>query len=395
MKNWILRPGILSVPQRLASLLNAPAEPPRRPLEPNCIDLWTDESRMIIDGVRKVGYAVYRSDDSPYNHMARSPPSHNIYEAKLSGPIWVLETCDVRQSLHFRINCELAVKTLQKFSNLIKPPTSLNREKDRILSHRIFIQRRLRRLAGATTTFEWVKGHSTDLGNQRADALAKAALDLPDVIETIPSYITAVRRSDNTIIHSTFTKTLLDIGHAKRLKKYKARHQTSLRWMDDLAEISLTDSTRIFMLLSMSATDWTDLCHAKRIILDAITTNVAINKRWPNQTTACIACGVDKTREHVLMDCPLYNAIRATTRQKVVDEFHKHQMVTHHIPNWFSRNGKVWWDYNPYNGARGLIPVYLIQFMKINSCLTSETIPSFLETVNEHILNGNIEIIRT
>ncbi|KAJ7055967.1 hypothetical protein C8F01DRAFT_1257787 [Mycena amicta] len=169
----------------------------------------------------------------------------------------------------------------------------------------------------APTLFEWVKGHSNNLGNDGADALANQGAAKPDASDrvdtVIPPELTLPGVQLSCLTQSKITKLL------KRTKRALPSYQ---------AKLSRPDTTANIALARQAATDAKGNIPTARLIWKGSRNRVfnrniryfmwmimhngyKLGKYWRNipncsEREKCPTCGVnvEETMEHILTECP-------------------------------------------------------------------------------------------
>ncbi|KAG1761438.1 hypothetical protein EDD22DRAFT_980194 [Suillus occidentalis] len=164
------------------------------------------------------------------------------------------------------------------------------------------------RKRSAQTTFIWVKGHTGQEGNERADTLAKEGADKPQP-DTLDLSIPDEFNLQGTKL-SVISQALAYKG-IRETKNLTPRRKTSSNM--DVARYAIQNITGH---LETDATIWTNNRHkdlskkTKQFLYKALHGSQKIGEYWTNvptyeQRAKCAHCNADEeSMEHILIDCP-------------------------------------------------------------------------------------------
>jgi ribonuclease HI len=112
----------------------------------------------------KAGYGIYFGVDDPRNECGPVPGNQTNNRGEAMAVLAALRACP-HHPLEIRTDSKLTIHGAQKLWR-VKENLDLFTEIWKLLDER------------SNVTFTWVKGHSTDVGNQAADKLAKQGASL-------------------------------------------------------------------------------------------------------------------------------------------------------------------------------------------------------------------------
>ncbi|KAM0253142.1 hypothetical protein ACHAP5_000612 [Fusarium lateritium] len=157
-------------------------EPPSGTLK-----IWTDgSSRGNGNAGARAGLGVYFGRNDERNHAERLPgePQTN-QRAELLAMQRALEIAPLTQDVQILSDSQYSIKCVTvwaiSWENKHWATSSGNPVKNQDIIRGVLAKMNERTKAGATTTFQWVKGHSNDPGNNEADRLANEGAAMPAV----------------------------------------------------------------------------------------------------------------------------------------------------------------------------------------------------------------------
>ncbi|PRP76425.1 hypothetical protein PROFUN_12037 [Planoprotostelium fungivorum] len=156
----------------------------------------------------------------------------------------------------------------------------------------------------------------------------------------------------------------------QQTEKYTKRQPTALTWQDHIRWIDMKISNlALHPSRARSTILWTQQPHT-----------FACNQRNRGATSPlCNHCGVDETREHLLLECPPYHHIRCATANEVRKLIWETTESTTTLLIWFTKPISTRNDrqaYNKYRRACGLLPKAVRRYL-VDIGHTSE--PKILE----------------
>ncbi|CAJ0552933.1 Ff.00g010110.m01.CDS01 [Fusarium sp. VM40] len=158
-------------------------EPPSGTLK-----IYTDGSSLANGQAgSRAGLGVYFGRDDERNHSERLPgePQTN-QRAELMAMLRALEIAPLTQDVQILTDSQYSIKCATVWAVTWErknwETSSGGQVKNQDIIRDLLAKMKERTQAGATTTFQWVKGHANDPGNNEADRLANIGSRMPAVV---------------------------------------------------------------------------------------------------------------------------------------------------------------------------------------------------------------------